>query len=160
MKIAHASIPADDPKAVADVLAEIMGGESMPFPPGGPQARAAWSGDGAIMFEVVQRGDVLAFADEEGAREPAAGGERRSEVHLAVCVSRPASEVIAIAERAGWPARICQRGNGLFELAELWIEGVFMVEMLDPAQAARYEEVVTPANMKRFFSEMGANAAG
>ncbi len=159
MKIAHASIPADDPKTVADVLAEIMGGEAMPFPPGGPQARAAWSGDGAIMFEVVQRGDVLAFADEEGGRELAAGGERRSEVHLAVCVARPASEVIAIAERAGWPARICQRGNGLFELAELWVEGVFMIEMLDPAQAARYEEVVTPATMKRFFAEMDAAAA-
>ena len=31
--IAHASIPADDPRRAAEVLAEIMGGEAMPFPP-------------------------------------------------------------------------------------------------------------------------------
>jgi hypothetical protein len=152
VKIAHASIPADDPKSVAHVLAEIMGGEALPFPPGGPQAWMAWSGDAAIELEVVQRGNLMTFGDEEGGWQPAVGAERRSEVHLAICVTRPASEVIAIAERAGWPARPCQRGNGLFELTEVWIEGVFMVEVLDPIQTARYEQVVTPANLKRLFT--------
>ena len=46
MKIAHASIPADDPKAVADVLAEIMGGEAMPFPPGGPETAHQFANTG------------------------------------------------------------------------------------------------------------------
>ena len=31
--IAHASIPADDPRRVAEVLAEILDGEALPFPP-------------------------------------------------------------------------------------------------------------------------------
>jgi hypothetical protein len=36
--IAHASIPADNPKHVAEVLAEILSGEAMPFPPAGDDA--------------------------------------------------------------------------------------------------------------------------
>lgn len=38
MMIAHASLPADNPRRVAEVLAEIMGGEALPFPPGGESA--------------------------------------------------------------------------------------------------------------------------
>ena len=42
MKIAHASIPADNPHAVAHVLADILQGEALPFPPAGPDAWMAW----------------------------------------------------------------------------------------------------------------------
>lgn len=158
VKIAHASIPADDPNTAAHVLAEIFAGEAIPFPPGGPRAWMAWSGDGAIALEVVPRGNLITYGDEEGEWRPAAAAERGSEVHLAICVTRPASEIVAIAERAGWPARPCSRGDGLFDLTEVWVDGVFMLELFDPAQTAHYETVVTPANLKRFMSEMGANA--
>jgi hypothetical protein len=158
MKIAHASIPADDPKAAAHIFAEMLEGEAMPFPPGGPGAWMAWSNDGAIELEVIQRGNLITYGEEEGGWEPTGSAERRSEVHLAICVSRPASEVIAIAERAGWPARLCARGGGLFELVEVWVDGSFMIELLDPMQTARYEQVVTPDNLRRFFTELGAAA--
>jgi hypothetical protein len=158
MKIAHASIPADDPKAAAHVLAEMMAGEALPFPPGGSDAWMAWSGDGAISLEVIRRGNLNTYGAEEGGWQPAESAERRSEVHLAICTSRPASEIIAIAGRAGWPARHCARGGGFFELTEVWVDGTFMIELLDPAQAARYEEVVTPANLRRLFAAMGAGA--
>ena len=36
--IAHASIPADNPRQAAAVLAEMLGGEALPFPPAGPEA--------------------------------------------------------------------------------------------------------------------------
>jgi hypothetical protein len=45
-RILHASIPADQPGEVAHVLARIMGGTAMPFPPGGPHAWIAWGDDG------------------------------------------------------------------------------------------------------------------
>jgi hypothetical protein len=141
------------------VLAEMLDGEALPFPPGGPDARMAWSGDGAMAVEVIRRGNLNTYGEEEGGWEASATSERRSEVHLAICTSRSASEVIAIAERAGWPARLCVRGGGLFELVEVWVDGVFMIELLDPAQTARYEAVATPANLKRIFAEMGVPAA-
>lgn len=159
MKIAHASIPADDPRASAHVLAEILAGEALPFPPGGPDAWMAWSGDGAIALEVIRRGNLNSYGEEEGAWQPSTSTERRSEVHLAICTSRPEPEVIAIAERAGWPARHCERGGGLFGLTEIWVDGSFMIELLDPAQTARYEQVVTPDNLRRFFDRMGTTAA-
>ncbi|TNE45589.1 MAG: hypothetical protein EP321_05640 [Sphingomonadales bacterium] len=160
MKIAHASLPADNPKRVVEVLADIMQGEAMAFPPGGCDSWMAWSGDGAIELEIVPRGHVLRHGDAEGEwRGQADAVGRHSEAHLAICVDRPAEEVIAIAVAAGWPARRCDRGEGLFQLCEVWVEGAFMLEFLDPSQAARYHDVITPANWKRFLAMMAGDAA-
>jgi len=148
MKIAHASIPADKPEIVAQVLADILQGEALPFPPAGPKAWMAWSGDGAI--EIAPRGHVIAFGQDQG-RTQTAQSTRYSEVHLAICINRPESEVIAIAQAAGWQARHCERGNGIFSLCEVWVENAFMIEFLDPAQTARYDEMVTLENYRKFM---------
>ena len=152
MKIMHASIPADNPETAAHVLAEIMSGEAIPFPPGGPLAWMAWSGDGNVEFEVVPRGNLITFGEEQGEWRPQKGSTRLSEVHIALSICIPADEAIAIAQRAGWPARLCDRGGGLFQLTELWVEGAFMIELLDPKQTARYEEVATPESWKRVLA--------
>jgi hypothetical protein len=154
MKLIHASIPADDTSKVAEVLAEMMGGEALPFPPAGPQARMAWSGDGKISLEIVPRGHLIHRGDEEGGWRAVDNPQRLSEVHLAIAVDKPAAEIVAIAEKAGWPVRICARGGGFFELVELWVEGAFMIEMFDPAQAAHYERVVTVENLKKYLAEV------
>ncbi|HWA22615.1 MAG TPA: hypothetical protein VG735_09495 [Caulobacterales bacterium] len=151
MMIAHASIPADDPKLTAAVLAEILGGEAIRFPPGGPDAFMAWSGDGKIELEVVRRGRRISYKEAEGVWEMNNPEERASEVHLAICVDRPESEIIAIAKRAGWPARHCDRGGGIFSLVEVWVDGAFMIEFLDPKQTQVYLERVTVANYKRML---------
>jgi hypothetical protein len=158
MRLVHASIPADDPRSAADILAQLLGGEAMPFPPGGPHAWMAWSGDGAIELEIVPRGDVLHRDDDQGnwRTGDAEAPSRASEVHLAISLARPAAEIIEIAERAGWPARVCDRGGGLFSLVEVWVDGCFMLELLDPEQTARYDQVVTPTNWKRFIAQMQA----
>jgi len=153
MRLIHASIPADDPREVADVLAEMMSGEALPFPPGGPDARMAWSGDGRVSLEIVPRGHVIHRGPQEGEWRALPDAQRLSEVHLAISVERQASEIIAIADRAGWPARPCSRGEGLFELVEVWVEGAFMLEMFDPEQAAHYERTITVENLKRYLAE-------
>ena len=153
MKIAHASIPADDPATAAHVLAEILQGEAMPFPPAGDQAWMAWSGDGAIEIEVAPRGHVLIYGATQTEWLPRAESGRLSEAHLSLCIDRPAAEIMAIAARAGWPTRLCDRGDGLFELVEVWVDGAFMLEFLDPAQTRRYEQVVTPAAWKAYLAE-------
>lgn len=154
--IMHISIPADDPAKTAQVLAEIMDGEALRFPPGGETAWKVFSGDGAIDLEIVQRGDVIVLREghDEGVFEALPVPQRASECHLALCVERPEAEVIEIARRAGWEARHCERGGGIFGLAEIWVDNAFMIEVLDPAESAKYRERVTAENWKRFLPAM------
>jgi hypothetical protein len=153
MKLIHASIPADDPAKVAEVLAKMLGAEALPFPPAGPKGRMAWSGDGSISLEIVPRGNLIHRGDEEGGWRAVENPQRLSEVHLAIGVDKPAAEIVAIAEEADWPVRICARGEGLFELVEVWVEGAFMLEIFDPDQTAHYERVVTVDNLKKYLAE-------
>ena len=98
--IAHASIPADNPRQAAAVLAEMLGGEALPFPPAGPDAWMAWSADGQVELEIAPRGALLHFGPEEGEWRPAENVNRLSEVHLAICVEKSAAEIIVIGEEA------------------------------------------------------------
>lgn len=154
--IAHASLPADDTKKVATVLADIMQGEIVRFPPGGPNAWMAWSGDGETELEIVPRGAVITYEEDQANWRQNGPRNTSSEVHLAICVDRPESEIIAIAKAAGWPARHCERGGGHFSLVEVWVEGLFMIEFLDPAQTRVYRERVSLAQWKAILVEMGA----
>jgi hypothetical protein len=155
MKIAHASIPADEPARVAAVLAEILQGEALPFPPAGPNGWMAWAGDGSIDLEVVMRSHVITHGEAAGWRATPQT-TRFSEVHLAICVNRPETEIIAIAQQAGWTAQHCERGGGAFSLCEVWVENAFMIEFLDPDQTARYNQVVTLENCKRLMPKLQA----
>jgi hypothetical protein len=151
MLIAHASIPADNPEKAALVLADILKGEATPFPPGGPGAFMAWSSDGATFLEVIPRGQTL----RQGAADAefAPGEARRfTEMHLAIGIERPEAEIIEIAERAGWPALSADRGHGTFQLVEVWVDGAFLIEFLDPAQTKVYQERVTLARWKSIVS--------
>lgn len=159
MKIAHASIPADNTANVARILSDILQGEALPFPPAGPQAWMAWAGDSSIDLEIVPRSHVITFGQEQG-WTPTAQSTRYSEVHLAICVDRPESEIIAIAQAAGWQAEHRERGNGAFGLCEVWVENTFMIEFLDPIQTERYSRTVTLENFKRMMPQMKTAFAG
>lgn len=152
MQIVHASIPADQPKQVAEILARIVQGEAMPFPPGGPDSWMAWAGDGSIELEIVQRGHVLHPEEQEAAWRPIAQSSRLSEVHLAIGVDRPATEILMLAKKADWPARLCSRGGGLFELVEVWVEGAFLLELFDPQQLSHFQRAVTPEGWKSMLA--------
>jgi len=157
--IIHISLPADDTAKAAQVLADILQGEAVRFPPAGPRAWKVFSGDGAVDLEVTPRGAVIALQEAEAGWETVPAAQRGSECHLALCVDRAEAEVLDIARRAGWTARHCERGGGLFGLAEVWVEDAFMIEVLDPAQQARYRENVTLAGWKQRLSQMPGRAA-
>jgi catechol 2,3-dioxygenase-like lactoylglutathione lyase family enzyme len=156
MKIAHASLPADDPAEAAKVLARIMGGEAMPFPPGGANTWMAWSGDNAIELEIAPRGIELG-ACPEGANwvVKAETPRRANEAHLAIGVDKSAEEIMAIAREAGWPTARYDRG-GFFHVVEVWVEGAFLIEFLDPAETASYRRTMTPENWKAVFGVRAA----
>jgi len=151
--IAHVSLPAVDCAKVARVLAEMLRGGALPFPPGGPEAWNCWSRDNDFQIVVTPCGQMMVegrhgheWTWREGVRDEA----RAYESHFAMAVPRLAADIVAIACAAGWHARVCNRG-GLFDLVEVWVENAYLVEVLDPAQMADYTRTMTVDNWKRAF---------
>jgi len=153
--IVHVSIPADDCAKVARVLAAMMDGQALRFPPGGPDTWNVWSKDGATQLVMTPRGQYIVPGTHEmaWAERPR---ERASETHVALCVERSAAEITMLAAQAGWPARICDRG-GFFQVIELWVEGAYLVEVLDPQFTAQYRRSMT---VERWQAHFGAPLAG
>ena len=149
MLIAHVSLPATDCARVARVLAEMMDGGALRFPPGGPDAWNAWSRENDLQIVITPRGNVMVPGRDEMVWEPGPS-PAAWETHFALCVDRPAEEVLAISARAGWQARICNRG-GFFHVVEVWVENAYLVEVLDPAFAAEYRRSMTVENWRKVF---------
>jgi hypothetical protein len=90
----------------------------------------------------VRRGDCLQRGPVEAEWRPTPKSDQDSEVHLALAVPLRTTEILAIASQAGWQARVCNRG-GLLDLIELWVEGAFLIELFDPAQAEHFAKVMS-----------------
>lgn len=144
----HVSIEADRPHHVAEVIAELWGGKALPFPPVGVGSWMAFAGDErSTIVEVYPRGTELHEAPD-GADAIGVRGEhprRFGATHLAIATNLEAVEVLGIARREGWSAKVCNRG-GKFRVIEMWIEGCQMVEVLTPAMQAEYRDAVTIGN--------------
>lgn len=157
--IYHVSLPATDPQFAAETLARILEGEAMAFPVV-PGAWMAWSGDGLTEIEVTQRGS--GYGRGEPGREPAwrktQDDGALSGWHLAIGTTLPAEEVVRISRDAGWPAQVCDR-KGFFEVTEVWIDDLSMVEVLDPTMQAAYRASFTPDKWRAVLAQMPAGFA-
>jgi hypothetical protein len=137
--IFHASIDADDPRRVAHILAEILGGRAAPLEVFDEGAWVAVARDGfGTMIEVYPRGTELhpapAGLDAYGlAGMPHGNGA----FHLALGTDLSAAEVYAVGVREGWSVKHCRRGNE-FGVIELWIENRLMVEVMTPEMQREY----------------------
>lgn len=149
--ILHVSIPADDCERTARVLAELIEGRAMRFPPGGASAWNVWSKDERTQIVVTPRGVVMVPGPDGVTYDDSGRRDRATESHFAMRVGRPAHELLAIAERAGWRAAIFPRGP-FFHAVEVWIENAYLVELLDPTFAAEYERSMNLANWQRVFA--------
>ncbi|MCP5432812.1 MAG: hypothetical protein H6923_06030 [Alphaproteobacteria bacterium] len=145
----HASIPADRPEHVAKVVAELWRGDYSAFPPF-PGSFIAFAGDArGSEIEVVPRGQRLVpDGAEVGWRNEAPSPA--SEVHLAVASPLTAGEILALARREGWTARVCDRG-GVFHVVEFWIENKFLLEVLTEEFQAEYLAFMDPARFRALF---------
>jgi hypothetical protein len=141
--IIHVSIPADEPERVARVIAELWRGESIPFvAPGTFVAKAGDDRGSAI--EVYPRGLELipGVAAVSAQRNPSPSPH--SEVHVNIATPLSLDEVLAIATREGWTARLCDRG-GEFKLIEFWLENKFQLELMSEYEWKRYRDSLTAA---------------
>jgi len=141
----HVSIEADDPRRVAEVVAEFWGGLAAPFPAVAPGSWVALAGDDkGTMIEFYPRGTELHEGDD-GAAGIAAAPRRFTATHYAMATKLSQDEVLAIAAREGWPAGYCRRGDA-FGVIEVWAEGCQLIEVLTGEMQAEYVGAVTIDN--------------
>jgi len=141
--IHHLSIAARDPKQAAEVLAELMGGTAVPFPPNPGSFFALQLDEHGSGVEVYPAGTELQPGGSSGGsfvKRPEARGY--GPTHFALSVATDADTVEAIAARAGWQCFRCNRGP--FHVIEVWVENESMVEILPPEFAAEYLAFTRP----------------
>ena len=134
----HVSIAAERPEAAARLIAELWRGRAYPFPPVAEGSWIAMAGDDrGTAIEVYPLGTELHEGQGESKVQAAAGSlSPHGPVHAAVATDMSVEEVMAIARRAGAPAKVCNRGP--FHVIEFWIEGRFLLEVLTPEFQAEY----------------------
>jgi hypothetical protein len=167
--INHISIAVDDPKRVANVLAEIWDGVVYPFPPS-PGAYVVLANDGrGTTVEVTTAGTTLVpgegyppeenFSIETPTEEYEAkfvkndAPPRYVATHLNLNTSKSVNEIKAIADREGWRVLTCNRGEGLFQVIEFWVEDRFLLEVMTPEMTDRYVEIMNPEFIDRMFAD-------
>src|ERR1700732_5443495 len=141
--IHHLSIAARDPKQVAEVLAELMGGVAVPFPPNPGSFFALQLDEHGAGVEVYSAGTELQPGGSDGGgfvkkREARGYGP----THFALSVATDADKVEAIAAREGWQCFRCNRGP--FHVIEVWVENEAMGEILPPGVGRGYSGFTRP----------------
>lgn len=140
--IHHLSIAARDPRQAAGVLAEIMGGTSVPFPPNPGSFFALQLDDHGSGVEVYPAGTELQPGGTVGGTFVRKDPRGYGSTHFALSVATDAGKVKAIAQRAGWQCFDCNRGP--FHVIEVWVENETMVEVLPPEYAREYLDFTRP----------------
>jgi hypothetical protein len=143
--IHHLSIAARDPQHVAGVLAEIMGGKSVPFPPNPGSFFALQLDEHGSGVEVYPAGTELRPGGDNGGSFVRKEARGFAPTHFALSVTTDAAKVKAVAGREGWHCFDCNRGP--FHVIEVWVENEQMVEVLPPEYAAEYLAWTKPAEI-------------
>lgn len=164
--INHLSIAVNEPQRVANFIAEIWDGIVFPFPPA-PDSFFVIANDGkGTALEVMPAGTVIVPGEMlPNVNDPAPVTgmyeaqfvkseyvPRYVATHINISTQLNIDAVRAIAEREGWRVVVCNRGGGLFQLVEVWIENTFMLEVMTPEQTERYIEITDPKFMEAAFA--------
>lgn len=167
--INHISVAVNDPKHVAGILAEIWDGVVYPFPPS-PGAYLVLANDGrGTAVEVTNAGTVIVpgegqppeedfsietLTEEYEAKFVKTGtAPQYTATHLNINTSKSIDEIRAIGKRESWRVFVANRGGGLFQLVELWIENHLMLEVMTPEHTKRYVEIMNPDFINRVFAD-------
>lgn len=136
--IHHYSIPVEDTRHVAQVLAGLFGGTVSRFGPY-PNACIVWFGDEhGSAIELYPAGTEMYPAAGDGPanfrHNPACS--KFSATHAAISIARSREAIFEVAKDQGWRAVELPRGG--FNVIEFWIENRVMIELLTPDMAKDY----------------------
>jgi hypothetical protein len=172
--INHISIAVNEPERVANVLAEIWDGVVFPFPPN-PASFMVIADDGkGTGVEVLPAGTILVPGkglppedDIDSPTEEFEGKFVKSDLvpryvatHLNINTRKNIEQMRQIAKREGWRVLVANRGQGMFQLIELWVENTFMLEVMTPEQTARYIEITDPEFLAGVMGQHGGSRPG
>jgi hypothetical protein len=155
--IHHLSIAAREPERAAGVLAELMGGMAVPFPPNPGSFFALQLDAYGSGVEVYPAGTELRPAGAVGGSFVRTAARGFGATHFALSVPTDGDAVQAIARRAGWECFDCNRGP--FHVIEVWVENETMVEVLPPAYAAEYLAFTRPDSVRAAMAKASVAAA-
>ena len=144
--IHHVSIPAREPRHVAEVLAELMNGKCVPFPPLEGAFMAANGDANGTLIEVYPERTTLNIQgdDEQAVFAENPAPPRTWPFHVLLSVPCEAEEVERIGAREGWRAKTFGRGTRgrkpFFHVIEFGLENRLLIEVPTPAMAQEYLE--------------------
>ena len=147
--IHHISIAADNPLRVSQVFAELLQGQSIPFP-GYSESYVALALDAyGTMIEVHPFGTALfpgKETDEPSHLRLNPKLSHYSANHTAISVPVSAEQIQVIADREGWRSVYAHRGT-YFDVIELWVENQLLIELLPPKIVAQYLAFMEPRSL-------------
>jgi len=155
--IHHVSISAHDPKHVATVLAELMGGRCYPFPGGVADSFMAVNGDQhGSMIEVYPETVALMPGKDDGPGRAAYDAEPGyGPFHMLLSVPVDRATVERIGEREGWRTRYFGRGAPgqppAFHVIEFWVENRMMIEVATPDMVEGYTRIIRLDVLEQHF---------
>jgi hypothetical protein len=137
--IHHISISAQNPEHVATVIAEVVKGQAVPFPPHPGSYMVLAFDEYGTAIEIYPSGSELL---------PGTGldschwvqnsrASRFTATHAAISVSTSQAEIEKIGSREQWRVVRCNR-DSLFDVMEFWVENSLMIEFLTPEMAHQY----------------------
>ncbi|WP_310484079.1 hypothetical protein [Chamaesiphon sp. VAR_48_metabat_403] len=148
--IHHISVAAHNPLHVSQVLAELLQGQSVPFP-GHLDSYVALAFDPqGTMIEVHPFGTALVpgnAANEAGQLLPNLAASIYTANHTAISVPVSIDRIQSIGEREGWRMVHCRRGDNYFDVIELWVENQLLIELLPPEIVDRYLAFMLPESL-------------
>ncbi|MDF5710862.1 MAG: hypothetical protein PUP90_25110 [Nostoc sp. S4] len=154
--IHHISIPANNPRHVAEVLAKLLGGKTAPFRPNPGSYVALALDEQGTLIEVYPLGTELIPGNGEQQvqfRENNNLSEFNA-VHAAISVPVSEKEIKEIAANEGWRVLHCSRGQ--FEVIEFWIENHLMIELLSPEIVSQYLNSLQKQNLEKLLTNTAA----
>jgi hypothetical protein len=148
--IHHISIAAHNPLHVSQVLAELLQGQSVPFP-GHPGSHVSLAFDPqGTMVEVHPFGTALVpgnAANEASQLRSNPAASIYTANHTAISVPVSITQIQSIAEREGWRMVHCRRGDNYFDVIEFWVENQLLIELLPPEIVDRYLAFMSPESL-------------
>ncbi len=160
--IHHISISAHNPLHVSQVLAELLQGQSVPFP-GHPGSYVALAFDPqGTMVEVHPFGTALVpgnAADEACQLLPNPTASIYIANHTAISVPVNIDFIQSIGKREGWRVAYCRRGDNYFDVIEFWVENQLLIELLSPEIVDRYLTFMSPESLVAAAQAAAATAS-
>lgn len=145
--ILHASVVADRPKAAAETLAKLLGGQALPIGPG----TGTWTAIGpdpiGNVVSVLERGSEFHRRPGEHVETRKGAPVRNSGFHLLIETSMPERQVLQLAEQGGCNAQ--RATHGAFEVIEFWFDDCLLIEVVTPPLARAYRQMTSSEELRQ-----------